>query len=72
METLIGSPEPEQPEEKPEALTYSEQAENFRVGRREALTKVASAVKIHEVHQEALTNVATVVTELRNKEFSRT
>jgi hypothetical protein len=71
METIVASPEPEQPEEQPEALTYSEQAENFRVGRREALTNVASAVKIHEVHQEALTNVATVVTELKNREFSR-
>lgn len=67
MDTIIASPEPEQPE----ALTYSEQAENFRKGRREALTKVASSVEIHRAHVQALTNVATAATNLRNREFSR-
>lgn len=66
MQTLISSPEPNEPKKRPEALTYTEQAENFRKGRREALTKIADAVEIHKVHQEKLTDVATVVTELKN------
>lgn len=71
MDTIVATPDPEQPEEKPEALTYSEQAENFRKGRREALTSVVSGVKVHAVHKEVLTDVATVVNELQKKEFSR-
>lgn len=72
MNTTVATPTPEEPEEKPEALTYTELAENFRKGRREALTNVASTLEGHRVHVEVLTQVATAVSELQKREYSRT
>lgn len=71
MNTIVATPTPEEPEEQPEALTYTEQAENFRKGRREALTNVASTIEGRRVHVEVLTEVVTAVSELQKKEFSR-
>lgn len=71
MNTIVATPTPEEPEEQPEALTYSEVAENFRKGRKEALTNVASVIEGRRVHVELLTEVVTAVSELQKKEFSR-
>jgi hypothetical protein len=68
METIIASPEPNEPEEPKRELTYAEQAENFRKDRREALTKVASTVAVHQARQKALTHVASALRALVDKD----